>query len=130
MRIQHVVAGLLLLASFASTGQAQKEKQKPPRRDRNVIKAEEAQGNPAQNAYDLIHALRPSWLMSRGPTTITRGEVGVAVYVDGVKRGSTDELRLINTDQIGELRYLSAGDATMRFGTDHPSGAIEVITKR
>ena len=37
-------------------------------------------------------------------------------------------LSLIATMHIKEIRYLSATDATQRWGTDHAGGVIEVVT--
>jgi hypothetical protein len=129
MNTSHLLfSGIALLAFThpADSQQAQK-----PRRDRNVITAEEIAEKPsAQNAHDLIRNLRPQWLSSRGPTTIMMGEVGVVVYRDGSKMGSAEELYTIPADQIQEMRFLSAGDATMRYGIDHPRGAIELKMKR
>ena len=126
---RQLLLGTIGLVAMTTVGEAQK--QKAPRRDRNKITAEEIAEKPAaQNAHDIIKALRPQWLSSRGPTTILMQEVGIVVYRDNSKLGSIDELRSIPADQIGELRFYSPGDATMRFGTDHPSGAIEVEMKR
>ena len=126
---RHLLLGTIGLLAVTSVAEAQK--QKAPRRDRNKITAEEILDKPsAQNALDVIRALRPQWLSSRGPTTILQQEVGIVVYRDNSKLGTIDELRSVPADQIGELRFYSPGDATMRFGTDHPSGAIEVEMKR
>jgi hypothetical protein len=128
MYSRQLLIGMALLA-FTTVAEAQK--QKAPRRDRNKISTEEiAEKQSAQNAYDLIKALRPQWLSSRGPTSIMQAEVGIVVYRGASKLGSVDELRSIPADQVAEMRWYSAGDATMRFGTDHPSGAIEVEMKR
>ncbi len=128
MRARHLMLGLVGLVVFTHAAQAQKAK--PPRRDRDKISVEEiAEKSTAQNALDLIKVLRPQWLTSRGSTTILMQEIGVVVYRDGSKLGSVDELSSIPANQIKEMRHYSAGDATLRFGTDHPSGAIEVETK-
>jgi hypothetical protein len=129
MKARHLLLGTIAL--FALTTVAEAQKQKAPRRDRNRITAEEiAERATAQNAFDVIKALRPQWFSSRGPTTILMQEVGIVVYRGPSRLGSVDELRSIPADQIEELRFYSPGDATMRFGTDHPSGAIEVEMKR
>ena len=57
--------------------------------------------------------------------------VGIRIYVDGARRGdSTSELRRIRVSDVDEMRFLSAREATMRFGTDHQEGAILVTLKR
>jgi len=46
--------------------------------------------------------------------------------VDGARRGSLGDLQSILSTEIQEMQYLSAGDATNRFGTGHTGGAILV----
>ena len=129
MRSRHLVLAGMALATWVHTAAAQKEKK--VRHDPRLITAEEiATRQNEQNALDLIRALRPSWLNTRGPTTIMLAETGISVYVDGAKRGSIDELRFITREQIQEMRSLSATDAQARYGMDNVSGAIEVTTKR
>jgi hypothetical protein len=127
--MRQLMLALAILSVLAGTAGAQK--QKAPRRDRDKITAEEiAQSSNARSAYDVIKVLRPQWLNVRGATTIMQQEIGIMVYRDGSKLGSVDELYNIQADQIKEMRHLSPGDATLRYGTDHPRGAIEIDTKR
>ncbi|MBI4502291.1 MAG: hypothetical protein HY700_14170 [Gemmatimonadetes bacterium] len=129
MPARNLVLSVALLCAFATVVHAQKEKKL--RRDPRRITAEEiAAKQTAQTAYDLVQALRPTWLSSRGATTILLEETGISVYVDGTKRGSIDELRSIPRDQVQEMRFLSATDAATRYGLNNQSGAIEVTTKR
>ena len=45
-------------------------------------------------------------------------------------RGELDVLRQLNTANIETMRYLSASDATTKYGTGFLGGAIEVDTRR
>jgi hypothetical protein len=36
----------------------------------------------------------------------------------------------VSTDRVKEVRFLNARDATTRYGTGHPIGAIEITTRR
>ena len=129
MKMRQVIVTSMALIAFAQVAHGQKEKK--VRHDTNVITAEEIeQKTSPQNALDLVRALRPAWLRNRGPTTIMMQETGVSVYVDGTRRGSLDELRLINRDQIEEMRFLSGSDAQSRYGMDNVSGVIEVTTRK
>ena len=69
---------------------------------------------------------------------ITQGEIatldvrsiGIAVYVNGIRMMSgMQSLYDISPTSIHEIRYLSSFDATARFGTDVPDGAISITTK-
>lgn len=94
------------------------------RRRSNVITAEELTRGSGRDTYDVIRALRPSWFVGRGTNYV------IAVYVDGVRVNSVDDVRSIAVEQIKEVRFLSANDATTRYGTGNAAGAIEITTKR
>jgi hypothetical protein len=52
------------------------------------------------------------------------------VYVDGTPLGEgLGVLRQMRPDDVLEIHYLSAADATQRFGTGNSGGAILVQTK-
>lgn len=76
------------------------------------------------DAYDIVRRLRPGWLQTRG-----MGANPVA-YLDDIRLGGPDQLRSVYVDQIKEIRFISASDATTRWGTDHTGGVIQVIQKR
>ncbi len=131
-RISFLALAALLLA--VPPAHAQK-------RDRNVITQEEIVKAGSKSTTQLIRKLRPIWLSSRGaaqlqstdPTAdagVLNKENAVAVYVDGMRRGTARELDDIPVEQIGELRFYSAEAATTRFGMGNDSGAIEIITKK
>ncbi|MDQ7052280.1 MAG: hypothetical protein Q9P14_05110 [candidate division KSB1 bacterium] len=96
-------------------------------RDRNLISLAEIQSSHASNAYDLIRELRPHWLRGRGQKSIKFASVAYpVVYVNGNRHGSVQSLYNLTTDNITEIQFLDPGDATVRFGANHPSGAILV----
>jgi len=102
-----------------------------PARDANVITREELDASVARNAYDAIQNLRPNFLRSRGtqtfdPTVSTQA----AIYLDGQRYGDVTALKSMLVDAIDQIRYLSAADATSRYGTNHTAGAIEVTTRK
>ena len=53
----------------------------------------------------------------------------IEIYLDGRHVGQLESLNSIQAEQIKEIRYLSASDATLRFGTGHTEGAIVVTSK-
>lgn len=95
-------------------------------------------GAQAENAYDIIERLRPTMLRSRASTfgdvraDGTQGgqSIGVVAFVDNVRVGDPTQLRTVPSLQVREIRYVSATDATQRWGTGFMSGAIVVLTKR
>lgn len=80
------------------------------------------------SAFRAIERLRPNWLRSRGSTF--EGQTMPRVVVDGSPYGRLPSLRNLQVIDIAEMRYLDASDATTRFGTGYPGGAILVFTRR
>jgi hypothetical protein len=102
-----------------------------PKGSATVIVAAEISGSGAQNALEAIQQLRPSMLRTRnGSTGEGANGTDIVIYVDGIRAGERQSLTAIPAGNIREIRLLSASDATTRFGTGHPLGAILVATKR
>lgn len=127
---------LLVTTACASTGEPRSSS------NRSIITEAEVSASAASNAYDLVQSLRPRWLTTRGQQTLTTvqrqtadGDVeemartSLVVYLDGARMGNVDHLRNVSTRDIRSLERLSAGQATQRFGTDHPHGAILISTR-
>lgn len=113
-----IVAGTL--AACAGTGGASNT---GPRKQRNVITSGELATLEVRDAYQAIQRLRPQMLR-------VRGSIGVAVFVNGIRMSDgVRSLTNIAPASIHEIRYLSSFDATARYGTDVPDGAISITTK-
>lgn len=99
-------------------------------KDRHVLTAAEMSKSPGWSAWDMIAQLRPEFLRTRGALS-PRNPVPVRaeVYVDNMHFGNLESLKTLNAEQIMRIEYLSAGDATTRFGTGHMGGAILIQTK-
>ena len=89
-------------------------------------------------AYDLIRALRPGMLIARGVSTTLvarsggsapRTTRGIKVYLDGVPVGGVETLTSIPATTVQDVRWLSAVEATTRYGTGNVDGAIVVRTR-
>jgi hypothetical protein len=99
---------------------------------RNVITYEEirAARTPGSNAWDLIAQARPTFLRSRGATSFRDPTpVRAVIYLDGILYGKLESLRSLNIEEIREIEFITAGDATTRFGSDHLGGAILIRTR-
>lgn len=96
----------------------------------DVITAEELSTLDDMSAYRAIEQLRPVWLRSRGRVSLGSSAGSLPrVIVDGASREELDALRRIWISDVQSLRYLSSSEATTRYGTGFPSGAIEVRTR-
>ncbi len=118
----------LVLAGCASAATGERD---GLRRDPNRITAEEIERAHFNDVFDLVRALRPNWIQTRGAMSIqdpTAGEV--VVYVDGMRVGGAQHLRQVRVGDVASIQYLSGPDASSRFGLGHIGGAILVHTKR
>lgn len=94
----------------------------------NVITREQISPDD-ENAYLIVRRLRPAWLRPRSQESITGQEPTFAqVFVDQLQVGDVDYLYRISATQIDRIEYLSALDATTRYGTGYAGGLIIVRT--
>lgn len=123
-----VVTVALLTLACSSSGRSSESN---ARNRGAVITAEELATTAELDAFDAVRRLRPMWLRTRGPVSMSlQGRAGIRVYVNGSRRGQLDVLRSFRATDIESITYLSAPEATTRFGIDHSDGAIMVILKR
>ncbi len=97
----------------------------------NILIAADLQGFTGLSAYEALERLRPGWLRGRSAAfTQADGRVFPAVFLDGRPWGDLESLHQIDIIQVGEMRFISASDATTRYGTGFPAGIIAVSTRR
>ena len=124
-----VVSLYALLLTASASGVSAQTPARKPRRDPNLITAEEIATKSAQTLYDAVRALRPAWMMRARPTALMpQNEGGLLVYVDGTRFGNIETLRQLVPGIAQAVRYYSPSDAEAHFGPGHLNGAIEVIT--
>lgn len=97
--------------------------------DRAVIGPAEFLDLMADNAYDIVRALRPEWLNSRPPNVFgdTRQNT-VPVYLDEFRYGDLDSMRRIHVQTIRSIRFVPPATATALWGTGHVAGVIQILT--
>lgn len=94
---------------------------------RNYITQEQLAASNVVNLYQAIEKLRPQWLTTRGPTSLTDATpTEPSVHVDGNMAGGLEYLRQLNVTDVGVVRFWPAGEAAARFGMGHPRGVIEI----
>ena len=131
MRKPNIINAIVLLALGVSLAACASTASQRSAGDRNRITAEQIEEVTSQysTAHDVVQNLRPLWLRRRGATSFSR-ETDVAVYLDGSRYGTPDDLRSISVTAVESMRFLSPSEATNRYGTGHTHGAIMVRTKR
>lgn len=124
-RCSLLLAGVLLLCACGTTTSS--TDRPAPRPDRNLISQAEIEASAKDNAYDLVHYLRPLWLRKRGHDGFTTpGDV--VVYMDYMRLGGPEALRQIHLVEISTIRWFDASEATRQWGRGHGYGAILVST--
>ena len=94
-----------------------------------ITAAEVRSADPNLTLFDLISRTRPTWLVKRAGTAV-QGQTNVVVYRDDIRVGGPETLREIRLDIVASVRYLTASEASGRFGLNHQHGAILVTTLR
>ena len=96
----------------------------------DVLLAPEIVQSRVIDTYQAVTQLRPQFLKVRDPLIPTLARKGLRVFLDDVDLGGVDALRTIPIDQVTAIRYISASDAQLRWGSDLPNGVILVSTSR
>ena len=117
-RFINIAAAVVTLAACApKTGTV------APRKNRNLITAEEISTVSVSDAFEVIQRLRPSYFATHGTLTPP------VVYVDGMPFGEIDSLRRVQPPSIDSIQYLDPLMATQRYGRAAGGGAILITTK-
>lgn len=95
---------------------------------RNYITQEEIRGASAATALDAVRALRPAWLVKRGPQSVSY-EADIVVYLGRARMGGVQALSEIAAGTVTSLEFLDPAKANYRFGAGHPYGAIIISTR-
>lgn len=126
MLVTIVLVAAVALAACASHG--------PPSArtsDASTITESEIDSSHSSTAYDVIHKLRPQFLIPRGTLSLDPA-VGPAlprVYVDDQLYGDASTLRGILVGTIESIRFYSASEAQYKYGHDNSAGVIAIFTK-
>lgn len=124
----HVAVALLTLGggiSCASSGEGSLST-----RGSGDITREELEATSVDDAMEAISLLRPRWLRARPARTPNDPIPVVGVVIDNMARATRDDLASLPIGQVERISFMSAADATIRFGTGYTGGAIIVTTRK
>ncbi|HWL39139.1 MAG TPA: hypothetical protein VNO75_02795 [Gemmatimonadaceae bacterium] len=125
-----LIRPVLLLLAAAGIACAPPASSGRAARNANLITQAELTASGHTNLYDAIANLRPAFFRSRGRSTFDNTVSDYPpVYQDGQRYGEIETLRSISIEHVKQVRFLSASDATTKYGTNHTAGAIEVVTR-
>ena len=102
----------------------------PARSNSDVITAAELRPGEHRDVYEAVQRLRPQFLRPRGATSVRGGGEDnlPVVFLDDQRLGGPSTMRGLPVENVREIRYVAARDATTRWGTGYPAGAILVVT--
>lgn len=122
-RLALLLLAIATLAGCATAGAGSGDGEERSRGTANLIIAAELEPLHQLNARQAIERLRPNWLRSRlgrAPVVVVEGNPGQSVQI----------LESIRATDVTEMRFLSARDATTRYGTGYDGGAIVISLQR
>lgn len=126
VRLALVGLGLFGCAGGQSAGQ----RAGLPAPDPDLLTAAELGGATESSMYEAIKRLRPRFLQSRGPNSLSlAGAGGPAVWVDGTLMGGVEWLGWLLPREVVTIRRLSAWDAATAYGAGFPDGVLVVTTR-
>lgn len=129
MRWNALTTATIVCAALPITWVSNAEAQK---RQRDVITEQELKpsGDKAQDLYQAVRALRPHFLQPpRGNRSMgSYAREPTVVYVDGLRTGDPESLKMLSSRDVIEVRYLEPSKAQEEFGMSHSAGAILVKT--
>jgi hypothetical protein len=118
---------VLLVASACASGASSGTSQNP-----NLLTRDEITAANVPTLHDAIQRLRPRWLTSRGPRSLSGLSTDIVVYQDQTLLGGIDVLRQLSPDMVTQIRWLDGSTATASLpglGSRHVEGAIVIQTR-
>ena len=129
-RVPAPLAAVALVAAWLASACAVGSLGSGPSGTRDEITRQELEELNADDVMEAVTLLRPHWLRFRPMRTPGTPEPVVGVVVDGRPRGTRADLAQIPIGTVERIQFMSAADATIRFGTGYTGGAIVVTTRR
>jgi hypothetical protein len=133
--VRGAVVGALLALACRSTSEAPAPSQHPGQKDAITQAEIRTVLSRSSTAYDIVRQLRPAMLLRRTvtgveptPSMMAKELPGAHVHVDDVRVGPFDILSTIPAAAVASIEWLSATDASTRFGNGHTAGVIVVTT--
>ena len=95
-----------------------------------LISQSEIDNSHQPTLFDVVQALRPTWLR-QAPMKVRSGDdEGVIVYLDDQRVGSSDVLRQFPSTSALSLRFFTPSEAQSRFGLGNLHGVIQIASSK
>ena len=106
-----------------------------PRSTSSRLESADFQKPEFQTMYDVIHTLRPDWMVAHGGEKSTMhmstGDPVVGVFIEGQQHGyGMDKLGELKPAEVASVRFMRAGDTMAIYGPQWAWGGIIVTLSR
>jgi hypothetical protein len=97
----------------------------------NLISQSELDAAGPVTAYDAVQRLRPSYLRSRGPTSVVNAAARTrpVVFVNATEYGEVESLRTFPASRVQTIRFYSGPEAVTKFGSTYGAGVIQLTMR-
>jgi len=128
LSLRGMLAVSALVAACASGGRSAVRRNVPLA---PVITRAELQSEAGYTLLEVVRRIRPSFLASRGATSIEGTPMlRVLVVIDGMPQGDVDVLQSIRAADVRQVRRLSVPETYLKYGRSVSVGGLEVTLDR
>ncbi len=125
-----VSAAMIGCSGGSASGSGAQTSTAPRRGSSNVIsRSELASLNEGSSALEAIQRLRPTMLRTRGGGSILLAADPIHVFLNSNRLGDPESLGSVQASELQEIRFLSASEATQKWGTGYTNGAIQLTSR-
>lgn len=99
--------------------------------NRDLLTRAELEERETSSVYDVIRALRPSWLRTqvRAAALTSMPSSGPVVYMDGQPFGEPEVLRNVSASAVESITYMSASQAQNRYRMTDARPVLDVRSR-
>jgi len=106
-------------------------------RDHSIIEAVDMVDLQVANLFEAVEKLHPEWIRGRQTNAAARDRMSGQVlagnselFVDGQRQGSIDLMRSMRISEVSFIKFYSASEAQVKFGSRNNTTAIAVTTAK
>ena len=106
-------------------------------RDHTIIEADDMIDLQVANLFEAVEKLHPEWIRGRQSNRASRdvmsGQIlagNSELFVDGQRQGSIELMKSMRISEVSFIKFYSASEAQVKFGSRNNTTAIAVTTAK
>jgi|GEM_PF-7047470 len=123
------VLGALVVLTLLAAGACTSTKGRISSGDRTTISREELAERPTSNVFEVVRAIRPTWLRALPGALGRSATTGPLIYVDGRPAGEVDILYSMSTRAVERIQHLSAAEAQNKYSMSQARPVIDIVSR-